>query len=45
MLSSKTLTVNIELFPDKKDATVDFPAPRFPTIDTILSCVLKSGVS
>ena len=28
------ITVNIEAFPDNKEATVDLPTPRPPTIDT-----------
>ena len=39
----KDLTVNIEEFPDSNDASVDFPTPLPPTIDTNESWVLKSG--
>ena len=40
-----SLTVNIEAFPDNKDATVDFPTPLPPTMDTNDNWVLKSGMS
>ena len=36
--------VNIEWFPDKSEVTVDLPTPLAPTIDTKLSCLLKSGI-
>ena len=38
-------TVNMELFPERREATVDLPTPRPPTMETIVSCVLKSSVS
>ena len=41
----KSLTVNMEAFPDNKDATVDFPTPLPPTMDTNDNWVLKSGMS
>ena len=37
----KSLTVNMEAFPDNKDATVDFPTPLPPTMDTNDNWVLK----
>ena len=36
--------MNIVSFPDKREATVDFPTPRPPTIDVIVSCVSNSGM-
>ena len=44
-LKAENLTVNIEEFPDSNDASVDFPTPLPPTIDTNESWVLKSGIS
>merc|ERR1719237_2058453 len=35
--------VNIDMLPDKKEATVDFPTPVFPTTEVIVSQVLNSG--
>ena len=35
--------VNIEWFPESNEEIVDFPTPLAPTIDTRLSCLLKSG--
>merc|ERR1719402_416671 len=36
---------NMELFPDKSDATVDLPTPLLPTMETKLNWVLNSGTS
>ena len=40
-----SFTWNMLLFPDNKDATVDLPTPRPPTIDTNVKWVLNSGTS
>ena len=37
--------LNIVSFPESREATVDFPTPVFPTIDTIVSQVLNSSDS
>ena len=34
---------NMELFPDKREATVDLPTPLAPTMETRLSCLSNSG--
>ena len=40
----KIFTVNIEEFPDSNEATVDFPTPLPPTIETKDNCVSNSGI-
>ena len=35
-------TVNMELLPESKEAMVDLPTPRPPTIDTMVSCFSNS---
>ena len=35
--------VNIDMLPDKKEATVDLPTPVSPTTDVMVSQVLNSG--
>ena len=37
---TKLLTSNKEEFPESNDATVDFPTPLPPTIETKDNCVL-----
>ena len=37
-------TVNIEEFPDNNEATVDFPTPLPPTMETKDNCVSNSGM-
>ena len=38
-------TVNIELFPDRREATVDLPTPLPPTMETMLNWVFNSTLS
>ena len=36
--------VNMEWLPESSEDTVDFPTPLPPTMETMVICLLKSGI-